>query len=122
MAEMTIRRFSVLSVAKIYALLLFIIGLIIGVLYGLMFMFLGATMSFIPRNEGSAAVGGVASIVIGILIMIAVPIMYSILGFISGSIAALIYNAAAGVIGGVRFELEPVDGYMPPPQNWVPNQ
>src|ERR1700752_4162323 len=81
MAEMTIRRFSVLSVAKIYALLLFIIGLIIGVLYGLMFMFLGATMSFIPRNEGSAAVGGVASIVIGILIMIAVPIMYSILVF-----------------------------------------
>ena len=35
MAEMTIRRFGVISVAKMYALLMFIFGLIFGVIYGL---------------------------------------------------------------------------------------
>ena len=35
MAEMTIRRFGVLSVAKMYGLLMFIFGLIFGVIYGL---------------------------------------------------------------------------------------
>ena len=34
MAEMTIRRFSVFSVAKIQGLLAFVIGLFIGVIYG----------------------------------------------------------------------------------------
>ena len=35
MAEMTIKRFGVFSVAKIYGLICFIFGLIIGVIYGL---------------------------------------------------------------------------------------
>ena len=39
MAEMTIKRFSVLSVAKMQSLLMGIIGLIIGVIYGLIFHF-----------------------------------------------------------------------------------
>ena len=44
MAEMTIRRFSVFSVAKIQGLLAFVIGLLIGVIYGLVFMVFGAAM------------------------------------------------------------------------------
>jgi len=73
MAEMTIRRFSVFSVAKIQGLLAFVIGLLIG-----------------------------------------------ILGFIGGLIAALVYNLAAGVVGGVRFELEGVEQPYapPPPEQW----
>ena len=38
MAEMTIKRFAVISVAKMYGLLSFIFGLIIGVIYGLFIM------------------------------------------------------------------------------------
>lgn len=123
MAEMMIRRFSVLSVAKMYSLLLFVVGLIIGVLYGLAFMIFGAAMStFATRGEGQAA-GGISSIIIGVVIMIAFPIFYAVVGFIAGAIGALIYNMAAGVVGGVKFELESVNpDYAPPPapQQWSP--
>ena len=40
MAEMTIRRFGVFSVAKMQSLLMGIIGLIVGVIYGFIFIFL----------------------------------------------------------------------------------
>ena len=64
--------------------------------------------------------GGVGAIVIGLIIMIAVPIFYGILGFIGGVIGALVYNLAAGVVGGLKFELEGVTpGYAPPPpEQW----
>jgi hypothetical protein len=45
MAEMTIRRFGVISLAKMYGLLMFIFGLIIGIIYGLIIIVLGATMA-----------------------------------------------------------------------------
>jgi hypothetical protein len=45
MAEMTIRRFGVFSVAKMQSLLMGIIGLIVGVIYGLIFIFVGAAFS-----------------------------------------------------------------------------
>jgi hypothetical protein len=122
MAEMTIRRFSVFSVAKMQGLLAFVIGLLIGVIYGLFFMLFGAAMSALaPR--GDQAMGGVGSVVVGIIIMIAVPVFYGILGFVGGAIGALVYNLAAGVVGGIRFELEGVapDYVPPPPQQWGSN-
>jgi hypothetical protein len=120
MAEMTIRRFGVFSVAKVQGLLGFVIGLIIGVIYGLVFMIFGAAMSaMLPQSENQA-MGGVGTIVMGIIIMIAVPIFYGLIGFIGGAIAALVYNLAAGIVGGVRFELESVAPAYAPPQ--PPNQ
>src|SRR5262245_42894772 len=101
MAEMTIRRFGVISVAKMYGFLLFEMGLIIGVLYGLMFIIFGAAMTAIAPGGRDAAAGGISTVVIGIVLMITIPIMYGILGFIFGAIGALIYNALAGIIGGV---------------------
>ncbi|HLO01400.1 MAG TPA: hypothetical protein VK208_23270 [Pyrinomonadaceae bacterium] len=120
MAEMTIRRFSVFSVAKIQGLLAFVIGLLIGVIYGLFFMLFGAFMSSLAPRSDSQAIGGVGSVVGGLIIMIAVPVLYAIIGFIGGAIGALVYNLAAGIVGGVRFELEGVapEYAPPPPQQW----
>ena len=120
MAEMTIRRFNVFSVAKIQGFLGFVIGLLIGVVYGLVFMIFGAAISSLAPQGDSQAMGGVGAIVIGLVIMIAVPILYSIIGFIGGAIGALVYNLAAGVVGGLKFELEGVaPAYAPPPpQQW----
>ena len=125
MAEMTIRRFGVISVAKMYGLLMFIFGLIFGVLYGLFFIIFGAAMSALASNNATAS--GVSSVVVGVLAMIGIPIMYGVLGFIMGAIGALVYNALAGIIGGVKFELEGVQQeYAPPPpppsHQWTPNQ
>ena len=119
MAEMTIRRFSVFSVAKIQGLLAFVIGLLIGIIYGLFFMIFGAAMSSLAPRD-SQVMGGAGAIVIGLVIMIAVPVFYGILGFVGGAIGALVYNLAAGIVGGVRFELESAaPAYAPPqPQSW----
>lgn len=122
MAEVTVRRVGVFSVAKIQALLLFIIGLFIGVVYGLMFMIFGAALSTLaPQSD--QAVSGIGSVVGGLLIMVVVPILYAILGFIGGAIGALVYNLAAGVVGGIKLELESdVPDYAPPPpQQWRAN-
>lgn len=123
MAEMTIRRFSVLSVAKIQGLLMFVMGLIVGVIYGLIFMLFGAALSALAPSGGDQAMGGVGSIVVGLMFMIGFPIAYGFLGFIAGAIGALIYNAAAGIVGGIKFELEgTTSGYAPPPpQQWGAN-
>jgi len=123
MAEMTIRRFGVFSVAKIQGLLMFIFGLIIGVIYGLIFIVLGASMmAFSPR--GDAAAGGIGPVAMGIIMMITIPIFYGVLGFIGGAIGALVYNALAGIIGGVKFDLEGTQHEYappPPPNQWAPN-
>jgi hypothetical protein len=125
MAEMTIRRFGVISVAKMYGLLMFIFGLVFGVIYGLILIVFGAAMSALgPGRETTA--GGVSTVAMGVAVMIGLPIFYGLLGFIMGAIGALIYNAVAGVIGGVKFELEGVQQEYapppPPPHEWAPHQ
>lgn len=124
MAEMTIKRFGVFSVAKMYGLVTFVVGFIVGVIYGLILIVFGAAISaFGPGRD--ATTGGVSTVVMGIIMMIAFPIMYGILGFIGGAIGALIYNIMAGVVGGVKFELEAVQqeyAAPPPPNQWAPNQ
>ena len=124
MAEMTIRRFSVFSVAKMQALLMFVMGLIIGVIYGLFFMLFGAALSAFATRGEDQAMGGVGSIVIGLMFMIGFPIVYGLIGFVAGAIGALIYNIAAGIVGGIKFELEgttPTYAPPPPPQQWGAN-
>jgi hypothetical protein len=124
MAEMTIRRFGVISVAKMYGLLMFLFGLIFGVIYGLILIVFGAAISAMGPNSDAAA-GGIGTVAMGVGMMIGLPLFYGVLGFIMGAIGALIYNAVAGVIGGVKFELEGVqDEYAPPPppHQWAPNQ
>jgi hypothetical protein len=116
MAQMTIRRVGVFSLAKIQALLAFVMGLIFGVIYGLFFMLFGAAMSAMAPRAGDSAMGGISSIVIGLLMMIGFPITAAIFGFIGGAINGLIYNIAAGIVGGLKLELESATSeYAPPP-------
>ena len=123
---MTIRRFGVISVAKMYSLLMFIFGLIIGVIYGLLFIIFGAAMSMFAPSNTDATAGGISSVVVGILFMIGVPLFYGVIGFVAGAIGALIYNGVAGIVGGVKLELEGAQQeYAPPPlppNQWAPQQ
>jgi hypothetical protein len=125
MAEMMVRRVGILSVAKIEGLLMFVVGLFIGVIYGLIFIIFGAAImaSMAQRSGGDQALGGVGPIVGGIIMMIAIPIFYGIMGFIGGAIGAVIYNIAAGIVGGIKLELEATAQYAAPPtpQQWSGN-
>jgi len=124
MAEMTIRRVGVLSLAKIQGLLMLVIGLIIGVIYGLIFMIFGAALTSVMPKDESQAIGAGGTVLIGLIIMIAIPITYGLLGFIGGAIGGLIYNALAGIAGGIKIDLEgsmPSAYVPPPPQPWRPS-
>lgn len=123
MATMVIKRLGVLSAAKMYGIILFVFGLIGGILYGLGLMFFGAILgSMGPRGGGEAAAG----VFVGaILAMIMIPIIYGVIGFIAGALGAFVYNTAAKFVGGIELELEnvastygaaPQYGAPPPPQ------
>jgi predicted phage tail protein len=82
-------------------------------------------MSALAPNASEATAGGVSSVVLGVIFMVGIPLFYGILGFIAGAIGALIYNGAAGIMGGVKLELEGVHQEYappPPPNNWAPHQ
>jgi hypothetical protein len=114
MANVIVKRVGVLSLAKIQAVIMAVFGLIIGLFYGLL---LGAMSAMMPSGRDGAAMGG-----IGILSVFIFPIIYAVLGFIAGAIGALIYNFAAGFIGGIEMEIEdatPNYG-MPPHQYGAP--
>ena len=106
MAEMTIKRFGPISVAKMYGLLCFVMGLIIGLIYGLIVIVSGAAITALAPSSSEGTAGGISTIVVGILIMIGMPLFYGFFGFIAGLIGALIYNGVAKIVGGVELELE----------------
>src|ERR1043165_710164 len=124
MANMVIKRFGVFSAAKIYSVVRGGVGPLLGILYGLFCIIFGAAMmAGSGRNSGAA---GASTLVIGLVMMVAIPVFYGIIGFIFGAIGALIYNIAAGIIGGLELELENADaGYTqppPPPDGASPSQ
>jgi hypothetical protein len=107
MNKLRIRKLGVLSVAKIQASIMFIISLLISIPYGLiviLYSLVGG--SALGGNTGLGV--GVGGVVFGLLIMIGLPIMYSIIGFIGGAIASLLYNLFAGWVGGIEIEVESI--------------
>lgn len=106
MNKLRIRKLGVLSVGKIYAVMMLVMSLLISIPYGLVIMLFGAAALGSGARDGMLAGGG--AIVMGILVMIGLPIFYSIIGFIAGVIGAFIYNLFAGMVGGIEIEVENV--------------
>ena len=72
MAKVQIKRMGVFSCAKIYSITLAAMGLIVGVIYGLIFMVVGgAMMAGGGRDAGTV---GVSSLVAGLLMMVVLMI------------------------------------------------
>jgi hypothetical protein len=118
MAKMQVRRVGVFSYAKIMAVVMAGVMLIIGIPLGLIMMVIGAAAL---TQDGAA--GGIG-IGMGLAYMIILPIVYGVLGFIMGALSALIYNVAAGFVGGIELELENAEGEYtaPPPPQWGAGQ
>jgi hypothetical protein len=107
MSRLQIRKMGVLSLAKIYGLMMLVISLIIAIPYGLVIIgwsIFGGSM--VGGNAGRLMGGG--GVVAGIAIMIGLPIFYGIFGFIFGAIGALVYNLFAGLVGGIEIEVEAI--------------
>ena len=107
MNKLRIRKLGVLSVAKMYAAMACVISLLISIPYGLFIIIFSLIGAAGARGEAGLMVGG-GGIIMGILVMIGIPIMYTIVAFIGGCIGALVYNLFAGMVGGIEIEVESV--------------
>ncbi|MDI6720802.1 MAG: DUF3566 domain-containing protein [Candidatus Aenigmarchaeota archaeon] len=84
-------RIGVLSTAKISAVVMLVFGFFIG-------LFLAVFGSALYYSESVSGLG------IAFLVIL-IPIIYAIMGFIFGAISAVIYNFIAKYIGGIEFDL-----------------
>lgn len=87
---MRVRRIGVLQLAKLSAVFNLLFTAIVLVPMMMLMMAFSA-------NSGAAGLG-----FLGLLIL---PVIYAIIGFIVGAIAAFIYNLVAGWVGGIELEL-----------------
>ncbi len=96
---------GVLSVAKIYGLMMLVMSLLISIPYGLFIIIYALFGAGMLKGDAGLALGG-GGVIAGILVMIGLPIFYGVIGFIGGAISALVYNIFAGIVGGVEIEVE----------------
>ncbi|MGD8376439.1 MAG: hypothetical protein PVF68_09885 [Acidobacteriota bacterium] len=102
---MVVRSIGVLSCGKILGILYAAIGLLVGMFFSL-FALVGGFAGALQGEPG----GAILSFVFGVGAVFLLPIVYGIMGFLGGVITAVIYNLAAGAVGGLEVELEPPRG------------
>lgn len=105
----SIRRFGVIRTATIVAVMYLVVTAVIFVpiviVSGL------ASLAF----GGQAMAAAVGFLIAGVIL----AIFYGAVGWVFTAIACLLYNAVAGWVGGIEFQLEAV-APPPPPPTWAP--
>jgi hypothetical protein len=95
---MIVKSVGVVSVARMYGAICAAAGLLIGILFAL--------ASMVGAGLAESSEVGFLGPMLGAGAVIALPIIYGIMGFIAGAIGAVLYNVFAGMVGGVRIEVE----------------
>ncbi|MBN2142421.1 hypothetical protein JW711_03755 [Candidatus Woesearchaeota archaeon] len=92
-----IKRIGVMSFAKIEALLMAVMGLILGIIV--------AVMQVVDPSIAVAS-GPDPLLSMGFWIVLLLPVQYAVMGFIAGLLGSVFYNLFSGWIGGIEIELE----------------
>jgi hypothetical protein len=95
---MVITRVAPFSAARIVGVINAVFGLIVGGMFSL----IGFAGAFANTNEGA----GVFGALFGAAAIVLLPIFYGVVGFVSALVGSLIFNAAAGLVGGVEIEVQ----------------
>ena len=93
----TLKRVDVGSLAIMYGA----IGAALGLIAALLLLVFGGMMSGLGGNNVPGLGAGVG--IVGIIVF---PLIYGIGGLIGGALTAVFYNLFAGVVGGVKIEIE----------------
>ncbi|HEU4828426.1 MAG TPA: hypothetical protein VFT04_04450 [Gemmatimonadales bacterium] len=88
-----IRRLGIGQMAKVMGVLYFMIGILFAAIMGLFGSMFPST-----GEENVAIFGGV--------MLIALPIIYGVFGFLAGALMAWLYNIVAGFTGGLELEMD----------------
>jgi hypothetical protein len=102
---MVIKRIGPLSCAKVAAALYAVIGLFIGGFFSL-FALAGGFASAAFAADPSRRTGFIPFAGLGALAIVLFPVFYAAIGFVGALIGAWVYNMAAGVVGGIKIDLE----------------
>lgn len=97
MTKLTLKRIGVMSLAKIYTIMMAVVGLIMGLYIAIMEAVFPITQTGMGEPMGTG---------LGWINIIIVPIIYALIGFVSGVLGAWLYNLIAKWIGGVELEFK----------------
>jgi hypothetical protein len=98
-SNMVLRSVGVLSMGKILGIL----HAFIGLLAGLFFALISALGVAIPQQNAAGGGNPMAFMLAGGLIMaVILPVVYGVMGFVSGIIMAALYNFVANIFGGLE--------------------
>ncbi|MFH0986707.1 MAG: DUF3566 domain-containing protein [Candidatus Micrarchaeota archaeon] len=107
--EVEIRKIDPWSAGKIYAVICAIMGFVYGLFMGIILIAVG-NMTFAGTSVAGAvspmAVSGTGIAVIGFLFVICSPVIGAVAGLICGILGAIVYNFAAGKVGGIKIRLK----------------
>ncbi len=104
--KMELKRLGLLSVIKICFVLFFILGIFIGLLWAFILLIFGNLFAAaLPVDTEIGKIG-----LIGIVVFpIFSGLFYGFIGSFFGLVAAVFYNIAAGILGGVEIEIAAKD-------------
>ena len=98
---MTLTKFRVGSVAKVFGDVYAGVGLIIGLCVAVVSMLGSGLASAMGGESGASSVIGS---LFGVGAIVFLPILYGVLGFVGGALMSALYNMAAGLVGGIEIE------------------
>lgn len=102
-----VRRFGVLSSAKLSTAVMGIVGLIAGILYSFGGLIVDALVSIGWVSSVSAETPGLSyGTVLAFGALIGMPIIFAVPGLLVGAIGAFLYNVAARRVGGIEMDFE----------------
>jgi hypothetical protein len=111
------RRFEIRHISFWPAMrIIFVIFLVVGILFAILYAVMLAGMGFIATGIGDSAFGDDFGILrnLGFVMIPVIAIIYAVFGTIAAAVWICIYNIAASAVGGIEVELRPVEGVIPP--------
>ena len=96
---MLIQRIQPMPLAKISGVLYAVLGLVAGVFFSLVSLAIPAVQPHDHQLPGWSLLFGVGAIVL-------LPLVYGVIGFVSGLIGASLYNGLSKYVGGIVVEVE----------------
>jgi hypothetical protein len=98
-----ISRLDLVSLFKVAFLLYATLGLVAGLFYGLIIMVAGQIGSFLGEDELPGL--GYLTGFVGVLAIPVLALIYGIMGSVVVVVGGALYNLAARLVGGVKFDV-----------------
>lgn len=98
-----LKRIGVLSFAKTYAVMGLVMGLVIALVWGSIILIAG---SLATETSSFEAFENDLIQTYGIVVIAAIPVLYAVMGFMGGVIAAIGFNIVMKITGGIELEFE----------------